>query len=155
MPHRGLALKIHSANVELECLKSTGSGVVLSPTRVEETFSFTKCQALEAPCETPGHVIGQIETKPLLGVVGENASKEAFVSFTGMEAGSTEPAPQETFAEMECGGFAKLTLHGTVSGKWTEAVNKPTKTGGIQFTVASGEQDLIESTPFEKTKPPR
>ena len=66
-----------------------------------------------------------------------------------MEAGSTEPSPQEAFAEIECGNFAAISLRGSVSGKWTEAANKPTKTGGIQFTAGSGEQDLIESTPYE------
>lgn len=31
-----------------------------------------------------------------------------------------------------------------MSGKWTEAVNKTTKTGGMDFAVGTGEQGLIE-----------
>ncbi len=138
------AVKLLSAQVIIVCSKSGGSGEVLGPTRVQATFKFFGCENSHAqPCTTHGREADEIETKLLLGVIGESASKEVLVSFTGKETGSTEPAPAETFAEFECGG-ALLTLHGTLSGRWTEKVNKMTKTGGIDFAVGTGEQGLIE-----------
>ncbi len=138
------AVKLLSAQVIIVCSKSGGSGMVLSPTRVQATFEFSHCEDSHAqPCTTHGREVGEIETKLLLGVVGEGASKEALVSFTGKETGSTEPVPTETFAEFECGEVV-VALHGTLSGRLTEATNKMTKKGGIDFAVGTGEQGLIE-----------
>ena len=141
---KGKEIKLVSAqHKQVACAKSAGSGMVLGPTRVQATFVFSACTNGEAHrCTTPGRKEGEIETKLLLGVVGESASKEALVSFTGKEAGSTEPTPAEPFADFECGGVA-FTLHGTLSGRWTEAVNEMTKVGGIAFAPGTGEQGLI------------
>ena len=139
-----LAVKLLSAQVVIVCSKSGGSGTVLSPTRVQATFKFTGCEDSHAqPCTTHGRPAGEIETKLLLGVVGEGAGREALVSFTAKEAGSTEPAPAQTFAEFECEELL-LALHGTLSGRWTEGVNTTTKKGGIEFAPGTGEQGLIE-----------
>ncbi|HTY98147.1 MAG TPA: hypothetical protein VMB91_13970 [Solirubrobacteraceae bacterium] len=146
---KGAALKLVTAQgPEVKCVKSAGSGTILGPARVEATFTFSKCGSLESICTTPGLKSGYIATKPLIGVVGENGDGEVQVSFTGKEANSTEPAPAETFAEFDCLGEAvHLALHGTLSGKWTEAPNKLTKTGGIEFAAGTGEQGLIEQFP--------
>lgn len=139
-----LAVKLLSAQLVIVCSKSGGSGEVLSPTRVQATFKFVDCENSHAQaCTTHAREAGEIETKLLLGVVGESAGEEVLVSFTGKEAGGTEPAPAETFAEFECGGVP-MALHGTLSGRWTEAANKMTRKGGIDFAVGTGEQGLIE-----------
>jgi len=146
---RRTEMKLDLGGGEVVCLKSAGSGTWLSSTRVSATFRFGKCEGseFESLCTSPGDKAGEIETKPLLGVLGENASREVFVLFTGEEVGSIEPAPAETFAEFECGGIASFTLHGTLSGRWTEAVNTSTKTGGIVFAPDVGEQDLVAVFP--------
>jgi hypothetical protein len=142
---KGKAVKILLAQGEIVCSKSGGSGMVLGPTRVQATLTFAKCESkkLFVPCTTRGLPSGDIETKTLLGVIGEGAGKEVLVSFTGKEAGGTEPAPGEQFAEFDCGELITFDLHGTLSGKWTEAANEMTKKGGIDFAVGTGEQGLI------------
>jgi hypothetical protein len=141
---KGNAVKLVSAQLEVACKKSRGSATVLDPTRFQATFTFLKCtKGRHSYCTTQGLKPGEIETKLLLGVIGENAGKEVFVSFTGKEAGSTEPAPAESFAEFEC-GETRFVLHGTLSGRWTGVVNTPTKGGGVNFAVGAGEQGLIE-----------
>jgi hypothetical protein len=153
---KGKAVKLVSAQLEIVCKKSGGSGEVLGPTRVQATFRFLGCTLPASEhrfCTTHAREPGEIETKVLLGVIGESASKEALVSFTGTEPGSTEPAPAETFAEFECGEIL-FTLHGTLSGRWTEAVNKMTKKGGIDFAVGTGEQGLIERFVNQISKEP-
>jgi hypothetical protein len=152
---RGQALKLLSAQGEIECTKSAGSGTVLGPTRVQASLRFAKCadKSYSVICTTPGLTPGTIETKPLLGVIGENPSKEVFVSLTGKETDSTEPAPAATFAEIDCGELITLTLHGTLAGRWTGAVNTPTKSGGMDFAAGTGEQDLIEQF-VDRNEPP-
>src|SRR5208282_5226716 len=121
---KGKAVKLITAQLEIVCKKNSGSGMVLGPTRVQATLNFSACADSHehTPCTTHGREVGEIETKLLLGAIGESHSKEALVSFTGTEPGSTEPAPAETFAEFECHEVL-FTLHGTLSGRWTEAVN--------------------------------
>lgn len=144
--------KLVSAQMEILCKKSVSSGMVLSSTRVQATFKFSGCSTgpTHQVCTTHGREQGEIETKPLLGVVGEGAGNEPVVSFTGKEAASTEPAPAQTFAEFEC-AEVPFTLHGTLSGSWIE-VGKMSKKGGIDFAVGTGEQGLIEQFPNAVTE---
>ncbi len=138
-------VKLVSAHAEIVCATSRGSGTLLGPTRLQGTLLLLKCAEGKSACTTQGHKAGEIETKLLLGVIEEGAGREVLVSFTGKEAGSTEPAPMERFAEFECEGTA-FDLHGTVAGRWTEPVNIMNKKGkgGIDFAVGTGEQGLIE-----------
>ncbi len=138
------AARLVSTQGEIACSKSGGSGEVLGATRVQATFKFTGCKnSVGQLCTTHGREAGEIETKLLLGVVGEGAGREPVVSFTGKQEGGTEPAPGEAFAEFEC-AEALSTLHGTLSGRWTEKPDKMTKEGGIAFAIGTGEQALIE-----------
>jgi hypothetical protein len=140
---KGTAVKIGSAAGEISCPKGGGSGKVIGPTRVESTFEFLGCMTNKhASCMTPHAAAGEIQTKLLLGAIGESAGK-VLVSFTGKESGATEPAAAETFAEFECEGTL-FKLHGTLAGTWTEAVNKTTKHGGIEFAAGAGQEGLIE-----------
>jgi hypothetical protein len=138
-------VKLVSAGAEIVCATSRGSGTLLGPTRLQGTLLLLKCAEGKSACTTQGHKAGEIETNVLLGALEEGAGREVLVSFTGREAGSTEPAPMERFAEFECGG-TRFDLHGTVSGKWAGAVNELVKNGdgGIEFALGSGEQELIE-----------
>lgn len=142
-----------SAQAEIHCTKSTGSGEVLGPTRVQARFRFYGCNNVRsakrplASCGTNPNaedLKGEIETRKLLGVIGENGANQVVVSFTG-ESGSTEPDPAETFAVIECENEEVFTLHGTLSGTWTQAPNQASKKGGISFVAdAAGEQALLQ-----------
>ena len=147
---KGKTVKLVSAEVDVVCSKSAGSGTVLTPTQLSGVFRFNGCterssEPLPIGCNTYPESLekDEINTRRLIGVIGEGAGGEVLVSFT-RQAG-TEPAPQESFAEFQCGGpVTSFNIYGTLSGRWTEAVNKTTKKGGIDFAVGTGEQELIE-----------
>lgn len=105
-----------TSHVKIECKKSSGTGTVTGAKSVAKSVTlFKECEiaSLHYPCENKGAGTKEIETKDLVGELGEYTATEGGVKLT--------PESGTYFVEFECasGGVlikSKGSLVGSIAG---------------------------------------
>jgi len=148
---KGKEAKITAGELKVVCKTSVSTSAVRGGTgtgTIETKFLFRDCKQPEnekKACTTKGKTAGEIETKELIGTLGESISKEPVISYVHKEKGVIGN-PTETWMEFEC--IEKtFTVTGTLAGKDTQTPNGMTKKGGMAFSSTVGSQELVAEFP--------
>lgn len=151
---KGKEVAFKSGQLEIKCKKSSGEGQVRNFDTISARFRFVSCVNVprSTKCTSPKSNSGEIETKELVGALGENAKKETMITFEHKKSG-IEGNPAEPWTEFDC-AESKFTVSGSLGTKSTQVVNAISKKGGLESSEVFGEQKLEASFPNPLTNEP-
>ncbi|HST32174.1 MAG TPA: choice-of-anchor L domain-containing protein [Solirubrobacteraceae bacterium] len=120
--------------VKVTCTGETGSGAITGVKALSGvTMRFTGCEAKAGKCTTAGHPAGEIETKPLEGVLGWESQSLKLAAVDLFPVGKAGPV-----VEYACGAGSATTLVGSVIAPVSEG--KMTASTVLKFVAVAGRQ---------------